>query len=51
MPKIGFIVASLLLANGILVYFRAKKWWFYLIASGNVFLAYFVFRAINVTLP
>lgn len=51
MPKIGFIVASLLLANGILVYFRAKKWWFYLIASGNVFLAYFVFHAINVTLP
>lgn len=51
MPRIGFIIASLLLANGILVYFGTRKWWFYLIASANVFLAYFLFRAINVTLP
>ena len=51
MPRIGFIVASLLLANGILLYFGARKWWFYLIASGNVFLAYYAFQAINVTLP
>ena len=51
MPRIGFIVASLLLANGILAYFGTRKWWFYLIASANVFLAYFLFRAINVTLP
>lgn len=51
MPCIGFIIASLLLANGILAYFGTRKWWFYLIASANVFLAYFLFRAINVTLP
>lgn len=51
MPRIGFIIASLLLANGILVYFGTRKWWFYLIASGNVFLAYYAFQAINVTLP
>lgn len=51
MPRIGFIIASLLLANGILAYFGTRKWWFYLIASANVFLAYFAFRAINVTLP
>ena len=51
MPRIGFIVASLLLANGILAYFGTRKWWFYMIASANVFLAYFLFRAINVTLP
>lgn len=51
MPRIGFIIASLLLANGILAYFGTRKWWFYLIASANVFLAYFLFRAINVTLP
>lgn len=51
MPYIGFIIASLLLSNGILAYFGTKKWWFYAIASANVFFAYFAFRAINVTLP
>lgn len=51
LPYIGFIIASLLLANGILAYFGSRKWWFYLIASANVLLAYFAFRAINVTLP
>lgn len=51
MPRIGFIIASLLLANGILAYFGTRKWWFYVIASANVFFAYFTFQAINVTLP
>lgn len=51
MPRIGFVIASLLLANGILFYFGSRKWWFYLIASGNVILAYFVFQAIHVALP
>lgn len=51
LPQIGFVISSLLLANGILLYFRTRKWWFYLIASANVLLAYYVFQAINVTLP
>lgn len=51
MPRIGFIIASLLLSNGILAYFGTRKWWFYLIATANVFLAYFAFRSINVMLP
>lgn len=51
LPRIGFIIASLLLVNGILAYFRSRTWYFYAIASANVFLAYFAFRAINVTLP
>ena len=51
MPRIGFIIASLLLANGILAYFGTRKRLFYLIASANVFLAYFAFRSINVILP
>lgn len=51
LPSVGFIPASLLMTNGILAYFGTRKWWFYGIASANVFLAYFVFRAINVTLP
>lgn len=51
MPRIGFVISSLLLANGILLYFGTRKWWFYLIASANVFLAYFAFRSINVILP
>ena len=50
LPQIGFVISSLLLANGILLYFRTRKWWFYLIASANVLLAYYVFQAINVTL-
>lgn len=51
LPQIGFVISSLLLANGILLYFHTRKWWFYLIASANVLLAYYVFQAINVTLP
>ena len=31
--------------------FSHSKWWFYLIASANVLLAYYVFKAINVMLP
>ena len=33
LPHIGFIISSLLLANGILLYFGTRKWWFYAIAS------------------
>lgn len=51
MPRIGFIIASLLLTNGVLAYYGTRKWLFYLIATANVFFAYFMFRFINVTLP
>lgn len=51
LPLAGFIISSLLLSNGILLYFRARKWWFYAIASGNVFLAFFAFQAMRITLP
>ena len=51
LPHIGFIISSLLLANGILLYFGTRKWWFYAIASANVIVAYFAFQAMSVTLP
>lgn len=51
LPYVGFVVASLLLANGILLYFGTRKWWFYTIASANIFIAYFAFQAMSVTLP
>ena len=51
LPHAGFIISSLLLSNGILLYFGARKWWFYTIASANVFVAYFAFSAMSVTLP
>lgn len=51
LPHIGFIISSLLLSNGILLYFGARKWWFYAIASANVIVAYFAFQAMSVTLP
>lgn len=51
LPHIGFIVSSLLVANGILLYFGARNWKFYVIASANVVIAYFLFTAMGVTLP
>ena len=48
LPHIGFIISSLLLANGILLYFGTRKWWFYAIASANVIVAYFAFQAMSV---
>ena len=51
LPHIGFIISSLLLSNGILLYFGTRKWWFYAIASANVIVAYFAFQAMSVTLP
>ena len=45
------IAYALLLANGILLYFGTRKWWFYAIASANVIVAYFAFQAMSVTLP
>ena len=52
MPHIGFVPASLLLTNGIIFYFGARKWYFYAIASANVLIAYFVFcNLLQVSLP
>jgi len=51
MPKIGFIISSLLLSNGVLLYFGTRKWYYYLIVSANVFVVYFAFQALNVYLP
>lgn len=52
LPHAGFIISSLLLSNGILLYFGARKWWYYVIASGNIFIAFFVFKQLlNVSLP
>lgn len=51
MPRIGFIPASLLLANGILLYFGSRKWWYYAIASANVLVVFFAFQSLNVYLP
>ena len=45
------IYIAMLLANGILLYFGTRKWWFYAIASANVIVAYFAFQAMSVTLP
>lgn len=51
LPHVGFVISSLLLSNGILLYFGARKWWFYAIASANVLIAYFAFQAMSVSLP
>ena len=51
LPYAGFIISSLVLSNCILLYFGARKWWFYAVASANVFVAYFAFTAMSVTLP
>lgn len=52
MPHIGFVPASLLLANGILLYFGARKWYYYVVSSANVLIAYFVFKnLLQVSLP
>lgn len=51
LPHAGFIVSSLLLSVGILIYFGARKWWFYAIVSANIFFAYFAFQAMSVSLP
>lgn len=52
LPHIGFLIASLLLVNGILIYFGVRKWYFYVIASANVLIAFYVFRTLlSVSLP
>lgn len=52
LPYAGFIISSLLLSNGILFYFGARKWWFYVIVSVNIVIAYYVFsNLLNVALP
>ncbi|MBA4698119.1 MAG: tripartite tricarboxylate transporter TctB family protein [Ruminococcus sp.] len=52
LPYAGFTISSLLLSNGILLYFGARKWWFYVIVSANIFIAYYVFsNLLNVALP
>lgn len=51
LPYAGFVVSSLLLSNGILFYFGARKWWFYAIVSANIVFAYFAFQAMSVSLP
>lgn len=51
LPHAGFIISSLLLSNGILLYFGTRKWWFYAIVSANVLIAYAAFQAMHVSLP
>ncbi|WHH58581.1 tripartite tricarboxylate transporter TctB family protein [Petroclostridium sp. X23] len=52
LKHIGFIISSLLLSVGILLYYGARKWWYYAIASGNVIIAYYVFKVLlRVNLP
>lgn len=49
---VGFIISSLLLATGILVYYKVKKWWFYLISYLNIGIIYYVFTVLlKVNLP
>ena len=52
LPYVGFVIASLLLVNGVLLYFGARVWYFYAIASANVLIAFYVFRTLlSVSLP
>ena len=44
MPRIGFIISSILASGIILVVLGARKWYFYVIMLAAVFLIYYVFK-------
>lgn len=43
-PLTGFLIASLLLAIGLLAFYKIKIWYYYAIACSIVLLVYFVFE-------
>lgn len=50
--KIGFLFSSILLATGILAYYKCKTWWFYAISYLNIAVVFFVFKTLlRVSLP
>lgn len=52
LPHVGFLIASLVLVNCILFYFGTRTWYYYVIASANVLIAFYVFRTLlSVSLP
>ncbi|WP_105614523.1 tripartite tricarboxylate transporter TctB family protein [Vallitalea okinawensis] len=49
---IGFIISSLLLVVAILVFYGARKWYYYAISMSTVALVYFIFKIVlSVNLP
>ena len=49
---VGYLISTALLAAGILLYYRARKWYYYAISLGTVGIVYCVFTfLLDVTLP
>ena len=49
---VGFIISTSALVISILLFYSAKKWYYYAITLGTVFLAYYVFaKVLYVSLP
>lgn len=44
MPVIGFILSSSLTGGAVLVILGARKWYYYLILFGSVYLIFYIFR-------
>ena len=50
--KIGFLIATSALVTAILIFYGARKWYYYAIAIATVFIVYFVFSVmLHVSLP
>ena len=50
--KIGFLIATSALVAAILIFYGARKWYYYAIAIATVFIVYFVFSImLHVSLP
>lgn len=50
--KVGFLISSILLSTGILIYYKCKIWWFYAISYLNIGIVFFVFKLLlRVSLP
>ena len=50
--KIGFLIATSALVAAILIFYGARKWYYYAIAIATVFIVYFVFSVmLHVSLP
>lgn len=52
MPRLGYIFSTILLGVGILINYRVKKWYYYILISGLITGIYWAFRwFLHVNLP
>ena len=52
MQPLGFVISTILLVLAVMIFYGARKWYYYAIPLGMIGIVYYVFRVLlHVSLP